>query len=166
MDLNFLSFAAGVISSIFIPFIVYLKNRIDDKCARKKFRLMIYNEYVEPILKLDFDNETYSTMREKALNEVHLNIKKLEYLKEKELTYLSSNNQFYFLRVVVCTNMLLKKIDVLFNSYEFEDPSLTVRIEDDKKTNYKNKINSYIDYYKSNIDKYADLKIDKFQTPD
>ena len=62
--------------------------------------------------------------------------------------------------------MLLKKIDVLFNSYEFEDPSLTVRIEDDKKTNYKNKINSYIDYYKSNIDKYADLKIDKFQTPD
>ncbi|OTN77087.1 hypothetical protein A5886_002167 [Enterococcus sp. 8G7_MSG3316] len=105
-------------------------------------------------------------MREKALNEVHLNIKKLEYLKEKELTYLSSNNQFYFLRVVVCTNMLLKKIDVLFNSYEFEDPSLTVRIEDDEKINYKNKINSFIDYYKSNIDKYADLKIDKFQTPD
>lgn len=167
MNLDFISVVVGMISSIFIPFVVYLKNSIERKSERKQFRLMIYNEYVEPITKLNFDNETCSSMREKILKEASSNAKKLEYLKEKELTFLATDNKFYYLRVVVYTDRLLNSLVELSNSYGFRDTlPISSSEEQAEKEILEKKMKSKIEYYELNLDRYANLKTDKFQAPD
>lgn len=167
MDLDVISFVVGAISSIFIPFLVYVKNYIVKKWIRRKFKLMINKEYVEPLSKHSFNNVPSYEMKKIIGREARSSVSKLEYLKEKELTFLATENQFYFLRVVIYTNRLLQSISEYSNSYEFRDTLPISSIDEEaEKVKFEKKIHSYIRYYELNIDKYANLKIDKFQAPD
>ena len=156
-----------MISSIFIPFVVYLKNSIERKSERKQFKLMIKEVYIEPLLELSFDNAKSYEMKKSIVEEAQSSIEKLNYLKEKELTFLKNDNQFYYLRIVVYTVRLLERLVKLSNSYEFRDTlPISSSEEQAEKDILEKKMKSIIEYYELNIDKYANLKTDKFQAPD
>lgn len=167
MNLDFISVVVGMISSIFIPFVVYLKNSIERKSERKQFKLMIKEVYIEPLLELSFDNAKSYEMKKSIVEEAQSSIEKLNYLKEKELTFLKNDNQFYYLRIVVYTVRLLERLVKLSNSYEFRDTlPISSSEEQAEKDILEKKMKSIIEYYELNIDKYANLKTDKFQAPD
>ena len=156
-----------MISSIFIPFVVYLKNYIERKSERKQFKLMINEVYIEPFLELSFDNAKSYEMKKSIVEEAQSSIEKLNYLKEKELTFLKNDNQFYYLRIVVYTVRLLERLVKLSSSYEFRDTlPISSSEEQTEKDILEKKMKSIIEYYELNIDKYANLKTDKFQAPD
>ena len=128
---------------------------------------MIKKEYVEPFLKLSFDNASSYEMQKSIVEEAQWSITNLNYLKEKELTFLSTDNQFYYLRIVVYTERLLHNLVKISNSYEFRDtlPISSSEAQAEKDILEK-KMKSNIEYYEINLDKYANLKTDKFQAPD
>lgn len=128
---------------------------------------MIKKEYVEPFLKLSFDNASSYEMQKSIVEEAQWSITNLNYLKEKELTFLSTDNQFYYLRIVVYTERLLNNLVKISNSYEFRDtlPISSSEAQAEKDILEK-KMKSNIEYYEINLDKYANLKTDKFQAPD
>lgn len=167
MNLDFISVVVGVLSSILIPFLIYVKDYICKKWKRRNFKLMIKKEYVEPFLKLSFDNASSYEMQKSIVEEAQWSITNLNYLKEKELTFLSTDNQFYYLRIVVYTERLLNNLVKISNSYEFRDtlPISSSEAQAEKDILEK-KMKSNIEYYEINLDKYANLKTDKFQAPD
>ncbi|TXJ87567.1 hypothetical protein FSZ06_06150 [Enterococcus gallinarum] len=166
MNLDIVSFIVGILSSIVFPLLIYIKNHIVKKFERRSFKLMINKEYIKPLIKV-FDEGLSDDETKTRLNKQVADIlKKLDYLKTKELPFLTTDNQFYFIRVVEYTLRLLCSIVDISNSYEFRDTlPISVSERQAEKDIFEKKIKSNIDYYELNIDKYANLKTDKFQAP-
>ncbi|MDB1695149.1 hypothetical protein ABG980_08755 [Enterococcus casseliflavus] len=156
MNLDIVSFIVGIFSSIIFPLIIYVKNYTVKKYERRSFRLMINKEYLKPLIKVfDEDLSAYET-RKRIKGQISDIVKKIDYLKKEELPFLTTDNQFYFIRVVEYTLRLSKKIyDTNIEANDLKS-----------KVGYELKIKSYIEYYENNVDKYADLQTDIFQTPD
>ncbi|MDT2981869.1 hypothetical protein [Enterococcus casseliflavus] len=166
MNLDIVSFIVGILSSIVFPLLIYVKNYIVKKGERRSFKLMINNEYIKPLVKV-FDEGLSDDETKKRINRQVADIlKKLDYLKTDELPFLTTDNQFYFIRVVEYTLRLLHSIVEISNSYEFRDTlPINVSGRQAEQDIFEKKIKSHINYYELNIDKYANLKTDKFQTP-
>ena len=59
MNLDLWSFLLGIVSSILIPFVIFLKNKIIEKRERVAWIQLMKEEYITPIL-----NVAESSMRE------------------------------------------------------------------------------------------------------
>lgn len=146
MNLDLWSFLLGIVSSILIPFVIFLKNKIIEKRERAAWIQLMKEEYITPIL-----NVAASSMRaDLKMSEINRitreKMNMLHYLQEKELPYFSGVNQFYFLRTVVYTNHILGRAQKLSDKHS------------NKTRNLDKTIYELCKDFKKEVKKYAELK--------
>lgn len=161
MNIDLWSFLLGIFSSIIIPGITFIIKYFSNMKAKNDFIKLIMQEYVEPIVSVSFESVSEYEYKDRLRRLSWDNCSNLTYLKENELTHLTTENQFYFLRVVEYTLALQKNIQDISNKYDFQDMPVT-------DTNYNKalirraEVLNEIESYEENVKKYAKLKIDKF----
>lgn len=144
-----------VYSTVIIGTIPGLVRIVYQKCKVFKFQKMIKKLYIVPIFEC--------AKRNRDLNELNKmmckSMKRLIYLKEKELVFINGSMQFEMIRVVEFSLSLIKKIDELSKAYEFKD---TVVNENTCIFNNEQiKQISYLeDSYDEKMNKYRTLSID------
>lgn len=159
--INFWSFILGVFSSIVIPVVIFVIKSLKNMKSKKDFIILIKKEYVEPITSSYVKTYSAEQYKESLKCEIGEVIKRLEYLKKNELIYLTTENQFYFLRVVEYTLSLQEHLQDIAEEYEFKDT--TIKEPDYRETKLvRDKVLNEIQSYEENVKKYAELKINKF----
>ncbi|WP_257700451.1 hypothetical protein [Vagococcus luciliae] len=111
-DIDTLSFIMGMFSTIVFPFLIWLFNKFVKIIKIKRFKKLLYREYVLKIKGIKHEElKKYSSD----------SIRRLNYLIEKELTYFNNDVQFEYIRAVEYTNMLFFSITEKSKSTEFRD---------------------------------------------
>ncbi|BAO07828.1 hypothetical protein [Enterococcus mundtii] len=144
-----------VYSTVIIGTIPGLVRIVYQKCKVFKFQKMIKKLYIVPIFEC--------AKRNRDLNELNKmmckSMKRLIYLKEKELVFINGSMQFEMIRVVEFSLSLIKKIDELSKAYEFKDT--VVNENTGIFNNEQIKQISYLeDSYDKKMNKYRTLSID------
>ncbi|MDT2814350.1 hypothetical protein P7H75_05785 [Vagococcus carniphilus] len=161
ISIDFWSLLLGIVSSLIIPVITSTVKYFNNKKSKKEFINLIRKEYVEPLTSSYVKTYSAEQYKERLKGEIGEVIKRLEYLKKNELIYLTTENQFYFLRVVEYTLSLQKHIQDIADEYEFTDT--TIKEPDYHKTKLvRNKVMDEIQSYEKNVKKYAELKLNSF----
>ncbi|UUV99477.1 hypothetical protein G314FT_16380 [Vagococcus luciliae] len=102
----------GMFSTIVFPFLIWLFNKFVKIIKIKRFKKLLYREYVLKIKGIKHEElKKYSSD----------SIRRLNYLIEKELTYFNNDVQFEYIRAVEYTNMLFFSITEKSKSTEFRD---------------------------------------------
>lgn len=118
---------------------------------------MIYKEYFVFL---------YSYLEKRELDNLRLEIEnkvnRLNHILKNEITFFNFHNNIKFVRLIDYYLVTYKEILKEIKSYEFKDTncdSSKIYKENEIKIS---KINKIIEKYKKNIDKYINLKSDKF----
>lgn len=152
----------GFILGLIPPLIKGLYNRIRSLKKKIEFMNLIKNTYILPIHKLLLDARNSKVDVLTIINEIESLVKKLSYLKNEELEYLNSEEQFFYIRVIEFAKRKLYLIHTQLKGYKYvpmQEGNITRQHNEYEKENI-NKSLEIIDEYLDNVDDYAKLNID------
>lgn len=144
----------GMFSTIIFPFLIWLFNKFVKRIKIKRFKKLLYREYVLKIKEIKHEElKKYSSD----------SIRRLNYLIEKELTYFNNDVQFEYIRAVEYTNMLFFSITKKSETTEFRDVlKVPIEVIEEEEREKEKKIGELINLYNNSIDDYLKMKRDKF----
>lgn len=154
----------GAVTASFIPFISFCYSKYKRWNELRKIKEMLFKEYINPLDELT--NELNRTTESEYRTELRLIHKRMDYLLENEIKYMSSDNQFEIIRMIEYTKMYLFQLNEILKEYTFHDttPVITDEIQDKQPemkeltTKYKNTINAYKDLKRDYLVKEKDLQ--------
>lgn len=155
-------FILGVVGTQISSFIKWSKSKKEFKL----FNEMIQKEYVAPIRsaleKFYNDSDMYLTNEiENALGD---NVKRLNYLKNEEINYLNSSNQFKMIRLIEFTSSYFCQIKGALQLIGFQQPYAPKQDYLNYKNGNKKTIDQLSNSYDNNKEDYLRMVIDHLPT--
>ena len=153
-----LGFFLGVLGQVALSKIKESK----DKKEFKKFEEMITKEYVNPYHELseDYFGGVNSVSNTDLTGFLVTLTKRINYLKEEEIHFLKSDNQFKMIRLVEFTKVYFHQSLETLNTYSFQPPNATQEDRDKDRETHRDKIEELGIKYASKKEKYLNLEID------
>jgi len=163
--INNFDYILGAITAIIIPSLSYLFRVVNRKYKRCKFKELLFEEYVNTIeTEIKNKNKEHEFVDyEKVLAK---QIRRLDYLKNEEISFINSDNQFYYARSIEYTKSLLKLLSNETVKYEYRSMNPTEEQLQEQKEFTKNKKHQMMELvkiYKRDFDKYMNLEIDSLE---
>lgn len=149
---SLISFALGLSVSLVVHFWQYFSA----KGRFKKFKEMIKTEYMNNLF--DAPNKPIA---DKWILE---NTKRLEYLKKSEISFLTSELQFEYIRYIEFCLMVYKNTNTLIESYVFRGPSFVNQDNDHETKTFKKDLEWFCRIFEERSNDYVKLKTDHFIT--
>ena len=149
---SLISFALGLSVSL----VVYFWQYFSAKRGFKKFKEMIKTEYMNNLF--DAPNKPIA---DKWILE---NTKRLEYLKKSEISFLTSELQFEYIRYIEFCLMVYKNTNTLIESYAFRGPSFVYQDNDHENEIFKKDLEWFCRIFEERSIDYVQLKTDHFIT--
>jgi len=157
-----LGFILGLSSQIILSKMQENRKKKKDEAEFSIFEEMIWNDYVTPFHKIleDYSKGSGRLEYSKLTGYTKSVENRLIFLKEQEITFLNSDNQFKMVRLIEFTKTYFKEVRIVLNFYTFKPLNASAEEYDkDKKIQEKN-IEILKVSYEKNREKYMDLKTD------
>lgn len=157
-----LSVFIGFLLGILGQFVSSKTKEHKDKKEFKRFNKMITKEYVEPYHSLSdlYFNAGDSSTKDDLINTLAESVRKLGYLKEEELRFLKSDNQFRMIRLIEFTKIYFNQSLEVFKKYSFQDPTANREDYDKEKEVHRENVNELRKKYSEQKEKYLNLEVD------
>lgn len=133
-----------------------------DKKEFKRFNKMITKEYVEPYHALAdvYFNASDSSTKDDLINTLAESVRKIGYLKEEELRFLKSDNQFIMIRLIEFTKIYFNQSIGILKTYSFQNPTANQEDYDKEKEIHRENVNELRKKYSEQKEKYLNLEVD------
>lgn len=157
-----LGFILGLSSQIILSKIQGNRKKKKDEAEFSIFEEMIWKDYVTPFHKIleDYSKGSGRSEYSKLTGYTKSAENRLIFLKEQEITFLNSDNQFKMVRLIEFTKTYFKEARGVLNFYTFKPLNASAEEYDkDKKIQEKN-IEILKTSYEKNRENYMDLKTD------
>lgn len=160
--INNSEYILGAITAIIIPTLTYLFNFLRNKIKRRKFKKLLIKDYINPI-KTEITNKNIEHEFVDYQNKLAKQLTRLTYLKKEEINYINNNNQFYYIRSIEYTKILLSSLHTETGKYEYRSSKPTEKEQEQEEEYTKNKKRRMLELmkiYEEDFDKYTKLEID------
>jgi len=159
MSVDIINILIGAGVAVIIPIVTFFYRSYKKWKDLKKVKKMILSEYIDPIDELTdtLSAETYDSYSART----KYTIQRLEYLLNKEVKYMNSENQFAIIRLIEYTKMYLTGVIDTLNTYTFVSPEPNVYRSEEIERKVP-EIKNMTQKYKQTINDYINLKIDRF----
>lgn len=160
--INNSEYILGAITAIIILTLTYLFNFLRNKIKRREFKKLLIKDYINPI-KTEITNKNIEHEFVDYQNKLAKQLTRLTYLKKEEINYINNNNQFYYIRSIEYTKILLSSLHTETGKYEYRSSKPTEKEQEQEEEYTKNKKRRMLELmkiYEEDFDKYTKLEID------